>query len=278
MKVLEIKFFLQRHRKIIAVIVIIVLIGLFVLGLERIDINVVVRNSTMFGVIGTLLGAVVGGVFTLLGSVWVNSKQQKAVQNVRRKNVIYSPLYDELIDIQNRILKLNPYPTYVLFKKGPQTMDPHPQFSAWGRIKADTRYLEVPDILIKKMEQLEAAIHKYQSIRGKASDEIQTILNDVLRDNRMQVCNIRNIGDVISCDILSDNKIDIYHTAMEIGERKQLDNQIREIINKQVYDKANTNQVVLDTREYYMDWLKIQRETINIIGLLIKQVIIKYEG
>lgn len=210
--------------------------------------------------------------------MWVNSKQQKAVQNVRRKNVIYSPLYDELIDIQNRILKLNPYPTYVLFKKGPQTMDPHPQFSAWGRIKADTRYLEVPDILIKKMEQLEAAIHKYQSIRGKASDEIQTILNDVLRDNRMQVCNIRNIGDVISCDILSDNKIDIYHTAMEIGERKQLDNQIREIINKQVYDKANTNQVVLDTREYYMDWLKIQRETINIIGLLIKQVIIKYEG
>ena len=278
MKVLEIKFFLQRHRKIIAVIVIIVLIGLFVLGLERIDINVVVRNSTMFGVIGTLLGAVVGGVFTLLGSVWVNSKQQKAVQNVRRKNVIYSPLYDELIDIQNRILKLNPYPTYVLFKKGPQTMDPHPQFSAWGRIKADTRYLEVPDILIKKMEQLEATIHKYQSIRGKASDEIQTILNDVLRDNRMQVCNIRNIGDVISCDILSDNKIDIYHTAMEIGERKQLDNQIREIINKQVYDKANTNQVVLDTREYYMDWLKIQRETINIIGLLIKQVIIKYAG
>ncbi len=278
MKGLEIKFFLQRHRKIIACIAIVVFIGLFVLGLERIDINAIVRNSTIFGVIGTLLGAVVGGAFTLLGSIWVNSKQQKAVQNVRRKNVIYSPLYDELIDIQNRILKLNPYPTYILFEKGNQTMNPHPQFSAWGRIKADTRYLEVPDILIKKMEQLEASIRKYQSIRGKASDEIQAILNDVLRDNSMQVCNIRNIGDLISSDILSDNKIDIYHTAMEIGEKKQLDNHIREIINKQVYDKANSNQVVLDTREYYMDWLKIQRETINIIGLLIKLVIIKYEG
>ena len=103
--------------------------------LERIDINVVVRNSTMFGVIGTLLGAVVGGAFTLLGSVWVNSKQQKAVQNVRRKNVIYSPLYDELLDIQNRILKLNPYPAYIHFEKGPQTMNPHPQFSAWGVLK-----------------------------------------------------------------------------------------------------------------------------------------------
>ena len=147
-----------------------------------------------------------------------------------------------------------------------------------GRIKADTRYLEVPDILIKKMEQLETSIHKYQDIRGKASDEIQTILNDVLRDNRMQVCNIRNIGDVISSDILSDNKIDIYHKAMEIIEKKQLDNQIREIINKQIYDKANSNQVVLDTRECYIDWLKIQKEAINIIGLLIKQVIIKYEG
>lgn len=278
MKQLKVKIFLQRHRKIIALFSMIAFVGLLLLGLQRTDINLIIEDSNVLGIIGTLLGAVVGGGFTLLGSFWVNSKQQKAVRNIRRKDVIYSPLYDELIDIQNRILKLNPYPIHICFEKGPQTINPHPQFSAWGRIKADTRYLEVPDILIKKMEQLEESIHKYQNIRGKASGETKIILNDVLKNNGVQICNVVNIGDVISSDILSDDRKDIYYVVMGMSEKVQLDDQIREVINKQVYDKANSNQVILDTRKYYMEWLKIQKEAISIISLLIKQVLIKYEG
>lgn len=52
-----------------------------------------------------------------MGSVWVNNKQQKAAQNIKRKNIIYSPLYDELINIQNNILEQNPFPWYIEFEK-----------------------------------------------------------------------------------------------------------------------------------------------------------------
>lgn len=48
------------------------------------------------GVAGTILGTVIGGLLTLAGSIWVYSKEQRAKQNVKRKNLIYSPLYDEL--------------------------------------------------------------------------------------------------------------------------------------------------------------------------------------
>ena len=148
--------------------------------LNKINSKVIIENPTLFGGVGTLVGAIIGGFFSLMGSVWVSSKQQRAVHNIKRKNVIYSPLYDELVDIQDRILVENPYPNYIVFQKGMQTIIPHPQFTAWGRIKSDTRYLEVPVILKKQMEQLELAVREYNDIRGKANDEIKKILNKIL--------------------------------------------------------------------------------------------------
>lgn len=238
----------------------------------------IMENSTLFGVIGTLLGALIGGAFSLIGSVWVNSKQQRAVQNVKRKNIIYSPLYDELVDIQDHILRKNPYPDYIVFKKERQTILPHPQFSAWGRIKSDTRYLEVPDILAKQMEQLEESIHCYQEVRQKADDEIQNILNNVLKDNNLKTCSIINIGSVISGDILSQNEIDIYHKSMEIGEEKTIDEFTREKVNKEIYYRCNNAQTIIEVRKKYKEWLNIQKQTIEMLSILIKQVLVKYEG
>ncbi len=132
MKRLKLRLFISKYRIVIIVALVITLVGVVTFSALQIDGDKIIGNSTLFGVIGTLLGALIGGVFSLMGSVWVNSKQQRALQNVKRKNVIYSPLYDELVDIQNNILQQNPYPNYVVFKKDTQTILPHPQFSAWG--------------------------------------------------------------------------------------------------------------------------------------------------
>lgn len=166
MNQLKFKFWIQKYKKILFCIVILALVGIIALLISKVSINVNIADSAVIGVAGTLLGAVIGGFLSLMGSLWINSKQQRATQNIKKKNVIYSSLYDELVDIQNRILVLNPYPNYVVFEKGDQTMTPYPQFSAWGRLKADTRYLEVPNILVKKMEQLESAIQKYLDMRN----------------------------------------------------------------------------------------------------------------
>lgn len=278
MKRLKFKFWIQKYRKILFDIVILALVGMIILLISKVSINVNIADSTVIGVAGTLLGAVIGGFLSLMGSLWINSKQQRATQNIKKKNVIYSPLYDELVDIQNRILVLNPYPNYVVFEKGDQTMTPHPQFSAWGRIKADTRYLEVPDVLVKQMEQLESAIHKYLDMRNQGSEAIQKILNEVLQENGLEICNIINIGEVISSDILNNIKADIYHKTMEIGNRNQLDNDTKTKVNEQVYEKCNNNEVVLEIRKRYDAWIKAQCEAIEMLSILIKQVLLKYEG
>ncbi len=276
MKRLKIKLFLSKYR-IVMIAAVVALIFSVTWGVLQIGSTKMIVDPTLFGVIGTLLGAIIGGVFSLLGSVWVNSKQQRALQNVKRKNVIYSPLYDELVDIQNNILQRNPYPNFIVFEKGPQTILPHPQFSAWGRIKADTRYLEVPSILTKKMEQLEEAIHSYQSVRYKANEDIQNILNDVLRNNNLSTCSISNIGSVISGDILSQNKADIYRKAM-IAEEDEIDENTKEKVNKEIYWKCDNAQAVIEVRNKYKAWLNLQNQIIEMLSVLIRLVLVKYEG
>lgn len=278
MNLLKARVFLQKHKKIIIVSELGILFVILFLLCKSINKEFVINNPTMFGVLGTLLGAIIGGVFSLMGSVWVNSKQQRAVQNIKRKNVIYSPLYDELVDIQNSILEQNPYPNYIVFKKDRQTILPHPQFSAWSRIKADTRYLEVPDLLRKQMDKLENSIHEYQEIRGIVNDEIKDILNSVLVDNGLSPCTIINIGEVISRDILSNRHIDIYHEAMEIGSDKSLNDTLRITINAQIFQKAECTQSIIEVRKRYDNWINVQKQTIEMLSLLIKQVILLYEG
>lgn len=277
MKRLKMKLFVSKYRTEIGLALIIVLGIIITLGILKIDSNKLAENPTLFGVMGTLMGAIIGGVLSLIGSIWVNSKQQRALQNIKRKNIIYNPLYDELVDIHNNILQQNPYPDYIAFKKGAQTMLPHPQFSAWGRIKSDARYLDVPDILIKQMEKLEESIHSYYEIRNNADEKIQNVLNDILSDNDLNDRRFANVSNMISGDILSNKKIDLHHKVIGYRAEEQRNEVVWKRINDEIYDRCNCIQIVIEIRKKYEDWLIIQEQSIEMLGLLIKQVLVQYK-
>ena len=74
-------------------------------------------SASIVGVFGAILGAIVGGVLTLFGSIYVNNNQMRSKSAIQRKNIIYKPLYDELIEVRNILNESNPYPTYVTFTK-----------------------------------------------------------------------------------------------------------------------------------------------------------------
>ena len=58
---------------------------MIIVGMTKMDFCALTENAGLFGVVGTLLGAFIGGLFSLMGSVWVNNKQQKAAQNIKEK-------------------------------------------------------------------------------------------------------------------------------------------------------------------------------------------------
>jgi hypothetical protein len=278
MKILKIRYFINVYRKIIIFLLCVsMILGVYLLTNK---VNVANKlNETMLGIIGTLFGAIIGGTFSLLGSVYVNNKQIRASAEVKRKNIIYKPLYDELLEIKKIITVDNPYPTYVTFEKGPQTMCPHPQFSAWGRIKSDSRIIETPKCIRKQFEELYDILDKYQDYRYKSSEDIQKKINEILPKYNMH-CKIRNLGDVISANVILRN----IEYGKLIKEYPIVDSKETEIneeqwatIDRDIYEECSELKSVKEIISIFDSWKFKQDQIIETLETLIKIVNIKYD-
>lgn len=278
MEKLKFKIYVYKHRKILAIIFTFIINFFLVKIYKSYNFTKITNNPTTFGVIATLLGAVIGGVFTLLGSIWVNKREQKSIYNLRRKNIIYSPLYDELINIKRNILEKNQYPVYIAFGIGQQTIIPHPQYSAWDRIKNDTRYLEVPLLLKDQMEKLYDTLREYISIRNSANAEIKEIVNKVLVMNGFEPSTIINLGEVLSSDILQGKDVDIINEIYFSKENCNISKEKVKKINLQILNFANELSSLNNIRRVYTILMQEQDKAIEILSLLIKEIMQKYEG
>ena len=83
---IKVKINLYKYRYFIYLTFLVIVLLLFIKLLPYINIP---TDTTTIGVVGTLLGAIVGGVFTLIGSIYVNNKQLTSNFEIKRKNIIY---------------------------------------------------------------------------------------------------------------------------------------------------------------------------------------------
>lgn len=236
------------------------------------------RDTTMVGLLGTLLGAVLGGVFSLLGSVTVSKQQIKAQNQIRRKNVIYKPLYDELVEIHYDILKKNPYPSIIQFQKGLQTYRPHPQFAVWGRIKADSRYLETPRKLTRLMDKLEEEVKEFQSCNYNACISISAVVDCVLKRETETECTIRDIDDCMLEYVMSRNTDRLFEEYSDfLSPIKEMDNGERLRISRIIIDECWKCESVNELNRVYQAWLQTEEQAIKLLVAMIRRVNVSYE-
>ncbi|WP_215112412.1 MULTISPECIES: hypothetical protein [unclassified Exiguobacterium] len=279
----KLDYFFERNKTwfysvIILLLALLTLYIFFLLQSTTVNMNI---SASMIGIFGAILGAIVGGVLTLFGSIYVNNNQMRSKSAIQRKNIIYKPLYDELIEVRNILNESNPYPTYVTFTKGQQTIKPHPQFSAWGRIKNDSRYIQTPRYLSEGMEELYEVVIEYLESFPKASDEIQNRINELLYERHKTKFTLMNLSDIlISGLILKNNpKGELFKDYFEMGlnPRKSLtEEEIIEFENL-VYEECHKLNSVKQLIESYNKWIEKQDNLINMLSSLIKLISMKYE-
>ena len=113
----RIKLFFAKHKTIKALcLIILAIIALYFAIIIPYKSYADILDTSR-GIVGTLLGAFVGGGFTLIGSITVTKHTQKATNAIKKKNIIFKPLYDELMENHSIYLKENPYPRYISFEK-----------------------------------------------------------------------------------------------------------------------------------------------------------------
>lgn len=272
---MKIKLFLLEHRRIIYII----LIALLLLALIKIPFKISIPDDpTKIGVLGTLLGAVVGGVFSLIGSIYVNNKQIVSESEIKRKNIIYRPLYDELLDTKKIIEVENRYPTYISYRKGQQTIRRHPQITAWDRICGDSRILDTPKILKTQYQKYLKSVEDYSLIRNSANDIIQNIINETLHSELGKENTITNLGSCLSDKILDNtlngNKLKGY---CHMQGKEETSDEKYNIVASIILDKCKNIEKIENIRNAYHNWVNMQNETIELLELLILEINVKFE-
>lgn len=237
-------------------------------------------SDTEFAVYGTLLGAIVGGVFTLVGTSFVNNQQLKTQTQIKRKNLIYKPLYEELIEIQYDFMVQNPYPEYISIDKNKTSLPKRsPQYTVWERIKADTRYFEVPKSLKDELNILDKTIADYLIEIRDINTTITDILNKILQSELSTQCTIINIGSVLSKQVLTESDIDIFNQLdYALKPNVEVSDEDRKRISKLFYERCKQNEKIQAIKNTRTLWYKQQERTLELLTTLISFVTIKYEG
>ncbi|MBR3920303.1 MAG: hypothetical protein IKJ47_00035 [Oscillospiraceae bacterium] len=277
----KIKLFLAKHDKwIIPVITVLFIMALIFLFCKF---NLLQKTEAWFretlAVIGTLLGTIIGGVFTLMGSIYVNKKQLKAQTYIKRKNLIYKPLYDELCKIENDILSTTPYPSLIYFETSDIASKFSPQYTVWGRIKSDTRYLETPQFLIKEIDKLYERIGEYLKLRNNNNEMMSELANNILQDVIGTKCNIINFGDSIINCALKDGGEEVFKRYKDgLKEKVEVTDDQWAQADKKFYETCRKNEKILNIKSAKQEWDLQQKKVIEILTDLIQYVNIRYEG
>lgn len=233
-------------------------------------------SDTSKGIIGTLLGAVVGGCFTLWGTLIIHKNEQRAKSAIKRKNIIYKPLYDELMIIHNKILPDNPYPFFVEFEKQPQTMLPFPQYTVWGRIKNDARLFEVPPKLNNAIEDLYASIELYKEKRANAIHTLDRIYREeYTKVTKKALSDSANVGSTLLKNVLQEekpSKDELSWFNNNISD-KQLD-----LLWNEVNRRANESVDFKKLKEAKNIWNRDEEKVIKLLSTYIEYITVKYEG
>lgn len=217
MKIHKLVFIIVHRNKMYIIILIIGILLFFekLVQLSRTIYSIIPIDILSDPAIAGLIGAIFGGALSLMASVYTHRSQLRTKGIVVRKNVIYSPLYDDLIkfkdEFQNDNLKYPPNLTFDL--KSTTQYRNTPKFEAWNRINKDVRTIEIPKYIRKGFSKLiklgNEYLEEYQKTSVTVKEQLHLRLGDIDEFERLrtEVLGDRGIDNELLDHLLTSKQI-----------------------------------------------------------------------
>lgn len=268
---LKIRFGAQKYKKvIIALLCGFVLMALIYYGVR----GMIPQMSVEEGSFSALLGALVGGFFSLAGSIGVAKMQQKSQREILKKNTIYKPLYDELMKNDDILRGENPFPMEVWCDTNPRTIVESPSFAAWNRIQRDNRLLDVLESIQTQMNDLEKTIERYLRLRRGVGTPVQKICYETLKAQGKETVLFTNIGDMVSDAVLNTDINGVLEYITEYNNKTEDDKKIAQ----EIYNACLETEDIRKIKELQKKWRDMQNGILDELAMRIKYISMKYEG
>lgn len=152
--------FLEIISKVLALIkasLNIFLLGILIWGFNKIIPFIeYIQDPAIATLIGAVIGALVGGMFAYTSAVDVHKKELESTATLKRRDEIYRPLYNDLLNLK-KDYQLDP-----LDSKSAIFTHKHLPFresAIWQSFKQDTKIHQTPINLVKAMDELSYLIN-----------------------------------------------------------------------------------------------------------------------
>lgn len=268
---LKIRFGAQKYKKVIIAL----LCGFGLMALIYYGVRgMIPQMSVEEGSFSALLGALVGGFFSLAGSIGVAKMQQKSQREILKKNTIYKPLYDELMKNDDILRGENPFPMEVWCDTNPRTIVESPSFAAWNRIQRDNRLLDVPESIQTQMNDLEKTIERYLRLRRGVGTPVQKICYETLKAQGKETVLFTNIGDMVSDAVLNTDINGVLEYITEYNNKAEDDKKIAQ----EIYNACLETEDIRKIKELQKKWRDMQNDILDELAMRIKYISMKYEG
>lgn len=147
------------------------------------------------------------------------------------------------------------------------------EFSAWERIKLDRRYLEVPNELIQQMKLFQETVEQYLSALEDTALEVETIIKEVFEENGEPLQTYGGMAKSVVPSIMADENGNLYDLICFEKSKPEIAKKIDAEIRKKVKENPKAKKL----EEAYNSWESVHEQTIEFLGLMIQQVLTKYE-
>jgi len=177
----------------------------------------------------------------------------------------------------NYVLVENPFPNHIAFNEGRYNTSMYPQYSVWGEIKLDSRYLKTPERVIHIMNKLDDAIIAYKTNYSELSKNVEEQISHILKDEIGAERNFEGFVQSRLQELIEGDFDKLVEYFTFTAGYSDLSDKEKEQLHRRILRKIQDNPSFVKLMQIKAVWEETEQNAIDYLSHLIRKSTVKFK-